>query len=273
MQQHLLTRLLLFVLCLSGAAANAEDANIPGFAEAADDAARGLAVAEEADRRGAGFGDTSATMSMVLRNAAGDSVQRAMRSRTLEMGDDGDRNLIVFDDPADVRGTAFLTHSHPSADDDQWLYLPALKRVKRIASRGRAGSFMSSEFSYEDLSPEEVEKYRYRYLRAGQLSGEAVHVLERYPLGPSGYTRQIVWLDRAELRVRKVEYYDRKQSLLKTLTVGEYAQFLEQYWRPLHMEMVNHQTGRSTTLRWSDYAFRTGLDARDFNRNALAKAR
>lgn len=258
------------VAVLTGPAA-ADD--IPGFAEAANDAERGLAIALEADRRDGGFGDTRSSMRMILRDGNGNSVTRAMRSMTLEMTDDGDRNLIVFEDPPDVRGTAFLTHSHAEGPDDQWLYLPALKRVKRIASSNRSGAFMSSEFSYEDLSPEEVEKYDYEFLREEALDGTPTWVIARFPVSESGYTRQVVWLDKAALRVQKVDYYDRKQSLLKTLTAGDYRQYLDRFWRPMRMDMVNHQTGKSTTLTWQDYRFGTGLDERDFNRNALSRSR
>ncbi len=78
------------------------------------------------------------------------------------MSDDGDKSLFVFDEPRDVQGTAFLIHAHREDADDQWLYLPALKRVKRISSANRSGSFMGSEFAYEDMTAQEVEKFTYR---------------------------------------------------------------------------------------------------------------
>ena len=100
---------------------------------------KGLQIAIEADRRDQGFGDSIATMQMVLRNKQGDESSREVRVRTLEIDDDGDKSLSIFDAPADVKGTAFLTFSHINEPDDQWLYLPALKRVKRIASKNKSG--------------------------------------------------------------------------------------------------------------------------------------
>ena len=235
---------------------------------------RGLGIAREADRRDTGFGDHISDMQMTLRNRHGQETTRQMRSRTLEQSDDGDKGMIIFDDPADVKGTVFLTFTHKAGPDDQWLYLPALKRVKRIASANKSGPFMGSEFSYEDLASQEVEKYTYKYLRDEDLDGRAHFVIERYPVDPkSGYTRHEVWMDQDEYRVWKVDFYDRKESLLKTLTMTRYNQYLDRYWRADRMDMINHQTGKSTTLQWSGYEFQTGLGDKDFNRNALAKAR
>ncbi len=235
---------------------------------------KGLAIAREADRRDAGFHDYSARLTMLLRNRHGEESLREMRSKVLEVDGDGDKTLIVFDSPRDVKGTALLSFTHKDRPDDQWLYLPALKRVKRIASRNKSGPFMGSEFAYEDIASQEVEKYRYRYLRDETLDGKPMFVVERYPVDRySGYKRQITWIDQQEYRPFRVDYYDRKDQLLKTLTYKGYQQYLGQYWRPCEMFMQNHQTGKSTLLTWTEYRFRVGLSERDFTRNALKRAR
>ncbi len=256
-----------FALCLIACA-------VAFGAQAQTTAERGLEIAQEADRRDEGFGDTKALLQMTLRNRNGDERTREMRSQTLEVADDGDKSLIVFEDPADVKGTALLTFSHKDTSDDQWLFLPALKRVKRISSSNKSGPFVGSEFAYEDLSSQEVDKYDYKYLRDEDVDGLAHFVIERYPLdAKSGYTRQVVWMDQEHYRVVKVEFYDRKKSLLKTLISSEYQQHLDRFWRPGVMEMVNHQTGKSTRLAFSGYEFQSGLDGGDFTRNSLSKAR
>jgi predicted RND superfamily exporter protein len=235
---------------------------------------RGLEIAIEADRRDAGFGDSQAMLTMILTNRHGEQSTRGLRNRTLEVVDDGDKTLVIFDDPRDVKGTAFLSYSHKEGSDDQWLYLPALKRVKRIASNNKSGPFVGSEFAYEDISSQEVEKYTYKYLRDETVDGVEYFVIERYPVDPkSGYTRQVGWIDQAEYRAHKIDFYDRKDSLLKTLTYHGYQQYLDQYWRPDEMRMVNHQTGKGTTLAWNDYEFQTGQTDRDFDQNALKRAR
>lgn len=235
---------------------------------------KGLAIALEADRRDTGWGDFQAQMSMLLRNRHGEESLRQMRVKSLETADDGDKSLIVFDEPKDVKGTALLTFSHKVKDDDQWLYLPALKRVKRIASRNKSGPFMGSEFAFEDLASQEVEKYTYKYIRDDELDGKPVFINERYPVSKySGYTRQLVWVDQVEYIPFKVEYYDRKNALLKTLTFKSYRQYLDKYWRADEMFMENHQTGKSTLLTWKDYRFRSGLKDSDFTRNSLKRTR
>jgi len=260
--------LLLLVLCLvplSGHAATVEE--------------KGRAIAVEAERRDLGFGDFTADMRMLLRNKQGEESVRIIRILTLEVNGDGDKSLTVFDEPADVQGTTMLTFSHKVDDDDQWMYLPALKRVKRIASDNKSGSFMGSEFSYEDFASQEVEKYTYKYLRDEvcpdeAYKGQPCFVVERYPVNKySGYKRQITWIDKAEYRPLKIEFYDRKDSLLKKLMFKGYKQYLKKHWRPDEMLMLNHQTDKSTLLKWNNYKFRTGLTDTDFTQDSLKRSR
>ena len=269
---RLLSALLLASLLITGAA-QAEMSE-------AESMERGLAIAKEADRRDTGFTDFTASMVMELRNKHGDVSKRTIRLKTLEVIGDGDKSMSIFDSPADVKGTAFLTYSHAIKPDEQWLYLPALKRIKRINSKNKSGPFMGSEFAYEDLSSQEVEKYTYKYLRDEKLKtkefpeGIDTFVIERYPAYEhSGYTRQVVWVNKGRYVAEKIEFYDRKNSLLKTLTNSGYQQYLGQYWRPAEMLMENHQTGKSTLLTWENYRFKTGLTDKDFSRNSLKRAR
>ena len=244
----------------------------PGYAETPEE--KGLAIAIEADKRDTGFSDSTSNMIMELSNKQGDKSVRNIRIKTLEVIGDGDKSMSIFDKPADVKGTAFLTYSHTMKPDEQWLYLPALKRVKRINSKNKSGPFMGSEFAYEDLASQEIDKYTYKYLRDEKLNGVDCFVIERYPsYAHSGYTRQVAWVNKAEYRPEKIVFYDRKNSLLKTLTYEGYQQYLDQYWRPDAMNMINHQTEKRTALQWLNYQFKTGLDDSDFNKNSLKRAR
>lgn len=235
---------------------------------------KGLSISQEAQRRDSGWSDLKATMMMVLRNSRGEESSRLLETRSLEVLGDGDKSLTIFSYPADIRGTAFLSHTHPTRPDEQWLYLPALKRIKRISSSNKSGPFMGSEFAYEDLASQEVEKYSYRYLRNVTYQGKEHFVIERYPqYKRSGYKRQLVWLDVENYRVTKIEFYDRKNSLLKVLTFHGYAQYLGRFWRANEMRMENLQTGKSTVLRWQEYTFQSGLTDRDFDRNVLKRIR
>ena len=235
---------------------------------------KGLQIAKDAKAYDAGFVDFSANMLMTLKNKKGSTSSRKIRIKTLEVVGDGDKSMSIFDQPADVKGTAMLTYSHGLKADDQWLYLPAIKRVKRISSRNKSGPFMGSEFAFEDLGSQEIEKYNYKFLREEACGDMQCYVMERIPAYKySGYKRQQVWIDKDAYRLVKADFYDRKNTLLKTLTSSDYLQFLEHYWRPGKMQMINHQNGKSTTLVWTEYAFKTGLSENDFKSQSLKRAR
>ncbi|HSG99725.1 MAG TPA: outer membrane lipoprotein-sorting protein [candidate division Zixibacteria bacterium] len=245
-----------------------------GVTTAATPEERGLQIAVEADRRDSGWGDQTADLVMILTNRHGESSRRELTLRSMEVQGDGDKSLTTFHTPRDVQGTTFLSYTHVGSADDQWLYLPALKRVKRISSGNKSGPFMGSEFAYEDLTSQEVEKYTYRYLRDESLDGQQCFVVERTPTYEnSGYTRQIAWIDQVEYRPLKIEFYDRKEALLKTLTYQSYRQYLDRYWRAQQMHMVNHQTGKETILEWNDYTFGAGFTDRDFDQSSLKRVR
>ncbi len=236
--------------------------------------AQGLKLAQAASAKDDGFGNSTVKQTMTLRNKQGKESVRRLRVKSLEMKDDGDRSLFVFDSPRDVKGTALLIHAHKDTADDQWLYLPALKRVKRISASNKSGSFMGSEFSYEDLSSQEVEKFTYRYLGDEPCGEMTCLMLERYPAEKdSGYKRQIVWYDEAELRIQQIHFYDRKDTHMKTLTIEGYQQYLDQYWRGGLWSMINHVTGKSTIMEWTDYQFQTDMAARDFTKTGLKRVR
>ena len=235
---------------------------------------KGFAIALETDNRDKGWQDSSAVMKMVLRNRHGQESVRQIRVVNLEMEGDGDKGLTVFDEPRDIKGTAFLSYSHALVADEQWIYLPALKRVKRISSSNKSGPFMGSEFAYEDISSFEIPKYNYLYLRDEVLDGIDCFVLELRPQYQySGYTKSYVWVDKVEYRNQKVEYYDRKSSLLKVQRFTDYQLYLNQYWRAHTMTMDNKQNGKSTTLYWTNFKFKTGLTSADFEKNVLKRQR
>lgn len=235
---------------------------------------KGFSIALETDNRDKGWQDSSAVMKMVLRNRHGQESVRQIRVVNLEMEGDGDKGLTVFDEPRDIKGTAFLSYSHALVADEQWIYLPALKRVKRISSSNKSGPFMGSEFAYEDISSFEIPKYNYLYLRDEVLDGINCFVLELRPQYQySGYTKSYVWVDKVEYRNQKVEYYDRKGSLLKVQRFTDYQLYLNQYWRAHTMTMDNKQNGKSTTLYWTNFKFKTGLTSADFEKNVLKRQR
>jgi len=236
---------------------------------------KGLSIAIEADKRDQGFVDSKVELEMVLIDRNGNESPRELRLKGLEgQGEEGDKSLMIFDTPIDQKGVAMLTYTYKKDADDQWLYLPALKRVKKISSKNKSGPFVGSEFAFEDISSQEVEKYTYKYLRDEKLDGVDCFVVERYPTDRySGYTKQIAWIDQAEYRVMKVDFYDRKNSLLKTLENKGYKQYLNKFWRPDESYMKNHQTGKATRLVYKNYEFKVGLNDKEFTKNSLKRAK
>ena len=248
----------------------------PGAIAAQSPEERGRAIAEAADARDRGWQDNASSMRMVLRNRGGQESTRELRRMALETHGEGlgDRSIIVFEAPRDIEGTALLSHTRILEPDDQWLYLPALRRVKRISSGNKSGPFVGSEFAYEDLVSQEVEKYDYLWLRTEACGDLDCEVVERYPrYENSGYTRHVVWWDTSEHRLQRIDFYDRKDALLKTLTWEGYAEYGDGFWRPDRMVMVNHQNGKSTDLIFEGWDFGADLEEDDFTPARLRTAR
>ncbi|MBL4730362.1 MAG: outer membrane lipoprotein-sorting protein [Sulfurimonas sp.] len=228
-------------------------------------------VAIKSDAVMNGFEDSVAKMTMTLINAKGQQKVRQMRIKVLE-GKDADKSLMEFDTPADVKGTKFLSYEHIKRDDEQWLYLPALKRVKRIASKNKSGAFMGSEFSYEDLSAFNVKKYKYEgEATEGEIDGEAVYIGSSVPISKySGYTKLISYVSKESFLIRKIEYYDRKKKLLKTAYFKNYKMF-GTVARVGKITMENIQNDKTTILLWSEERIKNGLKGKDFHKRHLKK--
>lgn len=247
-------------------------AALPAAGQQEDAAERGRQIAVEADRRDRGFGDYHVRLEMILHDSDGDETRRELELSVLEVQGGQEKSLLVFESPRDIRGTALLTYSHADRENEQWLYLPALRRTKRISATGRSSPFMGSEFAYEDLVRTSVDEYEYRYVGEEELAGTSTWVIERIPTYEgTGYSRERLWIDKAEYRVLRIDYRDLRDRELKTLTVRGYQEYLDGIWRADEMRMRNLRTGESTTLLWHDYRFGTGLTEGDFSRSVLGR--
>lgn len=237
---------------------------------------KGYRIALEADKQGDGYVDSVSKMKMILINKKGQETVREMKSKDIEgVNGSGGKGLTVFLSPKDQKGTALLNHAHADKDDDQWLYLPALKRVKKIASKNKSGPFLGSEFSFEDIGgSSSIDKNDYKWVGDEVINGRDCYILESYPKDKnSGYTKQVAWIDKEDYRAYKVEYYDRKHSHLKTMTISEYKKYLDKFWRPGNMYMENHQTRKKTRILMTDTQFGVGLTDKEFTKNSLSRAR
>ncbi len=232
-------------------------------------------VALKAESARSGFLDSQSIQEMVLINAYGDKSIRRIESKTIEkpLGSKtkGDKTLIKFLFPRDVKGTNLLTYENLNKADDQWLYLPALKRVKRIASRNKSGSFMGSEFSYEDISSWSIEKYKYEgNAKEDKFNEVDCYKYERVPKDKySGYTKQILWVDKIDFKTLKIEYYDRKQELLKIALFENIK--IKNIWRTQKIHMKNLQTRKETILSWKSDNIKIGIKEKELSKRNLKK--
>ena len=176
--------------------------------------------------------------------------------------------LVKFSTPTDIKGTSFLQIEHIEGDDDLWIYLPALKKSRRLVASNKKDSFVGSDFSYGDISLPKVDLYRYTLLRSEAIDQHDCYVIESVPANDavksnSGYSKKITWVRRDTLLEAKVEYYDISGRLLKTQLTTNH-QLVEpnpQRWFALYREMVNHQTGHKTILRFDK--IKSGVRAPD----------
>jgi hypothetical protein len=235
---------------------------------AADD--RGLTIMEEQRRINSGYRDELVLYKMILVNAKGDRSERSLELRTLEGPEAGDKTLLIFKDPPDVRGTTLLTHENRAGDDDQWLYLPALRRSRRIGSSNKSSSFVGSELAYEDLAPNEVTKHQYKYLREETLDGVPVWVIESTPrFKESGYSRRELFVRQDNHQMARVNCYDRKGQLLKVGRWNGWWKVMDKRWRARSLRIENVQSGKSTILEVIDVKIGNGYSPSDFSTRAL----
>lgn len=229
--------------------------------------AYGRQLADYADLYDTGWKDSFASSKMTLFDARGDSVERSITQLILEK-DEGDKSIVRFRTPAEIKGVAALTHEHPDSTDDNWLYLPATKRVRRISGANKTASFQGTEFTYEDLSNRIVAKYGWKFLEESELEVESkdgketakVFKLEAKPLYENtGYSRLVIYLHQELWRQEKIEFYDKAGRLLKTLTNDRWKLRHGRFWRPMRITMDNVQTKKKTVIESSSQLLNLSL--------------
>ena len=196
---------------------------------------------------------------MVLVSSDGQKRERRMESLSKLQPNGIDSKLIVrFEHPADIRGTSFLQVERFEGEDDLWIYLPALKKSRRLVSSNKKESFLGSDFSYGDLLPPQVAQYEHRLLRVETFEGVECSVVESVPKSDkvsaeSGYGRKITWVRKDSGLEAKVEYYDLAGQLLKVQVVRKprLVDPAKGRWIAEEREMSNQQTGHKTVLTFN----------------------
>ncbi|MGO1072538.1 outer membrane lipoprotein-sorting protein [Lysobacter sp. CA199] len=227
---------------------------------------RGREIAGTVDRNDAGFADYVVNGRMTLRRPGGATAERSFEMNTLEVRDGGDKRLVVFSQPRDLAGFVSLTFTNAGAPDDQWIYLPAAKRVKRLAARDKTGSFAGSEFSYEDIATWELANYDYEFVR-DEPCGEpkaTCHTIANLPKYEySGYSKLVETIDPRIWQPVRIVYFDKSGRELKRLDFHGYQKFDGKFWRPSRIVMTNLLDKAVSEISWDQYRFKIGLKAGD----------
>jgi uncharacterized protein len=213
------------------------------------------------------IGDMSVKNKLTLYNASGQTRLRVTNLISkLQKNNIDYYRMIRFVEPADVKGTGVLTIEHSGGDDDVWVYLPALKKSRRIASSEKSASFMGTEFSYADILSPKVEDFTHKLLKSEKYNNTDCYVIESVPVSKkieeeTGYSKKISWIRKDNFVENKVEYYDKAKSILKTLMTDQITEVdaKNHKWISLKREMANHQTNRKTIMEITDVKVNTGL--------------
>lgn len=242
---------------------------------AADDP-KAREIMTRVDEREDGDNQTS-NLQMILIDKRGKERKRNLRSFAKDKGEDN-FSMMFFLSPADVEDTGFLTYDYDDAerDDDQWLYLPALKKTKRIASSDKSGSFMGSDFSYADMTDRPLENYEYELIQESEVDGHPVWVIQSTPIDEdeideTGYTKSIQFVRKDNDVVVQSKIWVKKGKRNKYLKVQELEQ-IDGIWIPTVMTMTTKkgkQTLHKTILRTSDIKFNQDLDFDSFSVRGL----
>lgn len=197
-------------------------------------------------------------LTMKLINGKGKERIRTIAQATATDKDGNQKILLRFLSPSDVKGTGFLTHEASARDDDQWLFLPALKKVRRISAADQSDSFMGSDFSYEDIGSEEIDQNDYKLLREEKIEGQDCHVVEAVPTAKgksaSGYSKRELWIRKDNSVLARGRFFDKAGTLMKTLEAGDIKQVEgTAKWRANRMEMANPNTGHKTILTFGAF--------------------
>ena len=168
---------------------------------------------------------------------------------------DTEKRLLRFVAPADVKGIGLLTFDYKDKDDDLWIYMPALRKTRRIVSTEKAKNFMGSEFTYSDMTPPSLNDFNFKHLGQEEVNGVLCYKIEWIPVDEdiaeeNGFSRRITFIGKQDFVIRKSIYYDLDGELLKELVVYKIKELdtKDHKFRAMHLEMTNHQNGRKSVL-------------------------
>ena len=219
-------------------------------------------------------GDTrSSSMEMKLVNKSGNTRVRKITSYAMDVGEDT-KTIMFFLYPNDVKSTGFLTVNYDDVnkEDDKWLYLPALKKTRRISGKSsKTDYFMGSDFTYDDIGKRNVDEDTHKLLREESANGFNYYVIESTPKKDGEiFSKKLIWIRKDCDVVEKVEFYDKLGKLHRQMISSDIKK-VDGFWTVGKMEMKNVQTGHSTELLFLDPKYNIQLDSKIFTVNKLER--
>lgn len=236
----------------------------------------GLEIVRKWDERDQGKDLTSGSTFKLINSKGQERVRKTRRYWIDMKGKDGfdEKSIIFFDRPSDVKGTSLLNWSYedPDKDDDQWLYLPALRKIKRISASDKEKSFMGSDLTFDDMGDRKVESDVHKLLRVEELDGHTCYVVEMVPKDKKYmYSRKEKWIDKETFVDYRTDFYDRKGRFLKRQRID--WKKVDNVWVTTRIYVKNEQTGHSTLIEINDIKLNTGLDEGQFMKRKMESGR
>ena len=230
----------------------------------------GTQIVEKAYNRATGDDQTS-ILTMTLTNKQGKQRVRKIKQFTKDLGD-VEKSIMFFQSPADVKNTSFMSWSYDSdKSDDQWIYLPALKKTKRISSDSKSDYFMGSDFTYDDLGDRKLNADKHKLLKEETVNGKDCYVVESVSVDEDYmYSKTITWINKENFIGVKKQFFDEDEDLLKVLTIKKYVK-LSGFWVITNSEMKNVQKNHNTSMVLSNVQVNTGLSASKFTERMMMR--
>jgi len=220
-------------------------------------------------------GNSEMAFTLHIRDAKGNDRVRKITMASKKFGE-VTKTLITFISPADVKGTALLSYDYEDKDDDMWVYMPALKKVRRIVSGEKGKSFMGSEFTNADMSKPSDADFKYSILETVNLDGKTCWKIEALPVNKEvekscGYSKKISYIEKNTFLCYKVEFYDVKGGLQRVQTNSDYRKQSNGKYFCFNMKMENTQTKRVSEMVVDKIQLGSNLSESAFAPAALEK--
>lgn len=223
--------------------------------------------------------DSTSESTFRLINASGQERVRKTKGATkLISGTTDNQRIVVFDSPADVRGTKTLLIEHSKGDDDIWVYLPAMKKVRRLVASNKKDAFVGTDFSYGDVIGHRIEDWNHKLVKEEKVDGADCYLIESTPVRPevgenSGYSKRLGWIHKESFVAIKGESYDLNGQLLKKFSARKLEKVDNKNgkWQPMELESENVQTGHKTIIEFSNFKANVGVSNEQFTARYLEK--